>query len=58
MTAPRIVVTRRVPEPALELLHVPVPHLGSATIQTRTAMAVPAARNVVAALSGEAPPSP
>lgn len=35
-----------------------VPHLGSATIETRTAMAVLAARNVIAAVQGERPPTP
>jgi lactate dehydrogenase-like 2-hydroxyacid dehydrogenase len=35
-----------------------VPHLGSATIETRTAMAVLAARNVCAVLAGEPPPTP
>jgi glyoxylate reductase len=35
-----------------------LPHLGSATIETRTAMALLAARNVVAVLSGEAPLTP
>jgi glyoxylate reductase len=35
-----------------------VPHLGSATLETRTAMAVLAARNVVAVLAGETPPTP
>jgi lactate dehydrogenase-like 2-hydroxyacid dehydrogenase len=35
-----------------------VPHLGSATLQTRTAMAVLAARNVCAVLAGEPPPTP
>ena len=35
-----------------------VPHLGSATIETRTAMALLAARNVVAVLRGEAPHTP
>lgn len=35
-----------------------VPHLGSATIETRTAMAELAARNAVAVLSGQAPPTP
>ncbi|MGH2857426.1 MAG: 2-hydroxyacid dehydrogenase [Solirubrobacteraceae bacterium] len=34
------------------------PHLGSATIETRTAMAVLAARNALAILRGEAPPTP
>jgi glyoxylate reductase len=32
-----------------------LPHLGSATLETRTAMAVLAARNVVAVLAGETP---
>jgi glyoxylate reductase len=35
-----------------------IPHLGSATVETRTAMGVLAARNVVAVLAGEAPPTP
>lgn len=35
-----------------------LPHLGSATIEARTAMGVLAARNVVAVLAGEPPPSP
>ncbi len=35
-----------------------VPHLGSATIETRTAMAELAARNAVAALTGDEPPTP
>jgi glyoxylate reductase len=35
-----------------------VPHLGSATIETRTAMAVLAAENALAVLRGEAPPTP
>ena len=35
-----------------------VPHLGSATVETRTAMAVLAARNAVAVLSGLAPLTP
>ena len=35
-----------------------IPHLGSATIETRTAMAVLAARNAVAVLAGEPPPTP
>jgi glyoxylate reductase len=34
------------------------PHLGSATIETRTAMADLAARNVLAVLSGSAPLTP
>jgi glyoxylate reductase len=35
-----------------------VPHLGSATVETRTAMAELAAANVVAVLDGREPPSP
>jgi glyoxylate reductase len=35
-----------------------IPHLGSATVETRTAMGVLAARNVVAVLAGQAPLSP
>lgn len=35
-----------------------VPHLGSATVETRAAMAELAARNVVAHLRGESPPTP
>jgi glyoxylate reductase len=35
-----------------------VPHLGSATLETRTAMAVLAARNVVAVLAGDTAPTP
>lgn len=35
-----------------------VPHLGSATIETRTAMATLAADNAVAVLAGEKPPTP
>jgi glyoxylate reductase len=35
-----------------------LPHLGSATVETRTAMAVLAARNVVAVLGGEEPLTP
>jgi glyoxylate reductase len=35
-----------------------LPHLGSATVQTRTAMAVLAAQNALAVLGGEAPPTP
>jgi glyoxylate reductase len=34
------------------------PHLGSATVETRTEMALLAARNVVAVLRGEQPPNP
>jgi glyoxylate reductase len=35
-----------------------VPHIGSATVRTRTLMATTAARNLVAALTGERPPNP
>ena len=35
-----------------------LPHLGSATVETRTAMATAAARNVLAVLRGEPPISP
>jgi glyoxylate reductase len=35
-----------------------IPHLGSATIETRTAMALLAAENVIAVVRGEAPPTP
>ncbi|PAU92276.1 D-glycerate dehydrogenase [Kocuria sp. WN036] len=35
-----------------------VPHLGSATVETRTAMAVLAADNVLAVLGGQRPPTP
>ena len=35
-----------------------VPHLGSATLETRTEMAVLAARNAIAACGGEPPPTP
>ncbi|MEZ2388843.1 2-hydroxyacid dehydrogenase [bacterium RCC_150] len=35
-----------------------VPHLGSATVETRTAMAMLAADNTLAVLSGERPPTP
>ena len=35
-----------------------VPHLGSATIETRTAMAVLAAENAIAVVRGETPPTP
>ena len=43
----------------LELENVALaPHIGSATVETRTAMAVLAARNAVAVLSGEEPPTP
>ncbi len=35
-----------------------IPHLGSATIETRTAMAVLAAENAIAVLNGAMPPTP
>jgi glyoxylate reductase len=35
-----------------------IPHLGSATIETRTAMGVLAAENAVAVLRGDSPPTP
>jgi glyoxylate reductase len=35
-----------------------IPHLGSATIETRTAMGVLAAQNAVAVLAGKTPPTP
>ena len=35
-----------------------IPHLGSATVETRTAMAELAAANVVAVLAGDDPPTP
>jgi glyoxylate reductase len=35
-----------------------LPHLGSATIETRTAMGVLAAKNAIAVLNGERPPTP
>jgi glyoxylate reductase len=35
-----------------------LPHLGSATIETRTAMGVLAAKNAIAVLKGEKPPTP
>ena len=34
-----------------------LPHLGSATVETRTAMAMLAADNALAVLSGEQPPA-
>lgn len=55
-------VYEREPEPHPALLElenvVLAPHLGSATVETRRAMAMLAARNLVAALSGEPPPTP
>jgi glyoxylate reductase len=45
--------------PLLQLPNVVVaPHVGSATVATRTAMATTAARNLVAALTGEPVPNP
>lgn len=50
------------PEVHPALLHlenvVLAPHLGSATVETRTAMGMLAARNLAAVLSGETPPTP
>jgi glyoxylate reductase len=50
------------PEVHKALLHldnaVLIPHLGSATIETRTAMAMLAAQNALAVLRGEPPPTP
>jgi len=37
---------------------VALPHIGSASIRTRTQMAVMAAKNLVAALTGDKPPNP
>jgi glyoxylate reductase len=55
-------VFEREPEVHAELLElenvVRVPHLGSATIETRTAMAELAAANAIAVLAGEEPPTP
>ena len=47
-------------EPGLYELEnvVVIPHLGSATIETRTAMGVLAARNAIAVLAGEPPLTP
>jgi glyoxylate reductase len=54
-------VYEREPEVHPELLRlenvVLAPHLGSATVETRTAMGMLAAENLVAALEGERPPS-
>lgn len=48
-----------VSNPLLQLSNlVALPHIGSATIETRTAMAVHAAENLVAVLSGKDPLSP
>jgi glyoxylate reductase len=45
--------------PLLQLPNVVVaPHVGSATVATRTAMATTAARNLVAALTGQTVPNP
>jgi len=35
-----------------------LPHLGSATIETRTAMGLLAAQNALAVLAGQEPPTP
>jgi len=44
--------------PLLKMDNVVVtPHIGSGSIETRTAMAVLAAKNLVAALNGETPPN-
>jgi glyoxylate reductase len=43
--------------PALDNV-VLIPHLGSATVETRTAMAELAAANAIAVLAGKAPPTP
>jgi glyoxylate reductase len=55
-------VFEREPEVHADLLHlenvVLIPHLGSATIETRTAMGVLAAQNVAAVLGGGAPVTP
>ena len=55
-------VFEREPDVHLALLElknvVLVPHLGSARIQTRTAMGELAARNVIAVLAGEDSPTP
>ncbi len=49
----------RVHPELLELQNVVLlPHLGSATVETRTAMALLAAHNVLAVLNGEEPPTP
>jgi glyoxylate reductase len=46
-----------VPQALRELENVVlVPHIGSASVATRTKMAVMAAQNLVAALRGERPP--
>lgn len=48
----------QVPQALLELENVVLaPHIGSASVATRTRMAVMAAQNVVAALRGECPPN-
>ena len=55
-------VFEKEPEVHTELLPldnvVMIPHLGSATVETRTAMALLAAENVVAVLEGREPPTP
>jgi glyoxylate reductase len=48
----------RADNPLLSMENVVVtPHIGSASVETRTAMAVLAAQNIVAALKGETPPN-
>ncbi len=55
-------VFEREPEVHRDLLTlenvVVIPHLGSATIETRTAMGLLAARNAIAVLRGDQPPTP
>ena len=62
MPAPALDVYEDEPEVHPDLLTldnvVLVPHLGSATTETRTAMADLAAQNVVAVLSGKPPLTP
>jgi len=52
MARPAILLTRWIPAKVL------VPHLGSATTETRTAMADLAASNVLAVLGGRPPLTP
>jgi len=47
-----------IPQELLELKNVVLlPHIGSATTETRTAMGIMAAQNAIAVLKGEEPPS-